>query len=66
MPDYEERFTKLVQNMESLLREATKSEPEIAEELHEKFDAAIPVLDEVQDILADVDEVIEEETGADE
>ena len=66
MADYEERYTKLVKGIEDLLREATKAEPEIAEELHEKFDAAVPVLDEVQDILADVDEVIDEETGADE
>ncbi len=65
MSDYEAKYTNLVKDIEKLIADAAKSEPEIAEEIHEKFDAAIPVLDEVQDILADVDEVIEEETGAD-
>lgn len=61
MPDYEKRFTDLVADMENLLREATKAEPEIGEELNEKFDAGVPVLDEVQDLLAEVDEAIGDE-----
>lgn len=62
--DYEDRFAELVGSIEKLLAEAVKEEPDIAEEVHDKFDAAVPVLDEIQDILEDIDEVIEEETGA--
>jgi len=57
---YEKRFTDLVEQMEKLIEDARKEEPEISEDAHEAFDAAIPVLDDLQDLLADVDEAASE------
>lgn len=65
MSDYEKRFTNLVAEMEKVLREAGKEEPEIGEELNDKFDAGVPVLDEVQDLLAEVDEAVTGDEGDD-
>lgn len=60
MPDYEERFVKLVADLEKLVEAAAKSEPEIAEDVRERLDATMPMLDDIQDKLASV---AEEEDG---
>jgi DNA mismatch repair ATPase MutS len=64
MANYQDRYTDLLGKLEKIVEEAAKEEPEIAEELRNKFDAAEPVLDEIEDILEELDDVIEEETGA--
>lgn len=55
MSDYEARFAKLLGDMEKLIREASKEDSDAGEELQEQLDATAPILDSMQDTLADLD-----------
>jgi hypothetical protein len=59
-PGYEKQFAELVGQMEDLIEDARKDQPEISEDAHDAFDAAEPVLSDLQDLLADVDEAMTE------
>jgi hypothetical protein len=41
--------------MEKLIREASKEDPDIGEQLNEQLDATAPILDSIQDTLAELD-----------
>ena len=60
-PGYEKQFADLVSEMEDLIEDARKDEPEISEDARDAFDAAEPVLSDLQDLLADVDEALTDE-----
>jgi hypothetical protein len=62
MADFEARFSKLLDGMEKLIREASKEDPDIGEQLNEQLDATAPILDSIQDTLAELDASDEKES----
>lgn len=54
--EFEDQFVEAVTRLERIVETASKTEPDIAEDARKALDAAQPILADLQDVLADVDE----------
>ena len=58
--DYEARYVRLREEMERVAEDAARQDKQAGQQIRDRIDAASPVLDDVQDLLASLDEAARE------